>query len=271
MTIQSQQLDELLVKLKLVDPLPLNIQKYIRRTKSREFKTTLKKAGGYSLLFGIISFIFFLLRRFRISITIVNSAILLAVGSLFLLGALAAAIYLSMKDEIIPLEQILKTSMGLSGKVIPKKEHGASSYKRTNEKVTAKEDSEPGEIKEDFADIEGRLGIKLFKEEIGDQEGRINISEGVSEVVTDKIAENLSVLRGNTRVIDFRLEKSDKRVGMMLFGSVEFLEGNFIIHARIVKVNNRKIIYYTSETINSRDEVDAACSAISKRIYLKIK
>ena len=54
MTEDIRNFHELLNKLKFVDPVSEDLQKEILKTKRDEFYRTLKTAGGYTFLFGII-------------------------------------------------------------------------------------------------------------------------------------------------------------------------------------------------------------------------
>ncbi len=244
MSERIEQFSRVLDRLGFAEPAPPELQEYIRKVKRRQFRKTLKRTGAYSLVFILISYIYFTLKKIGISVTIYKSAAILALGSSITAVSIGAGAYFAAKKIIAPAEEIKIEKI------------------QQEENVTA---AVPVPVKKepDNADtlenIRKRIGVQPFD--------AANADVSMSVRVTDMIAAGLAALRGADYVVNTRREKSGKRTGMLLKGSVEFLNGEYTLTAKVVDVQTLKVIYYTSETAATENDIDSACSKIAEKIF----
>ncbi len=249
MNSNVEQLYNVLDKYKFVEPASPEVQRHIRKIKKAQFKKTLKRTASYSLTFALIGYMYFTIKKLGIGITIVKSAAILAAGSTVAAVSIATGTYYTVKhitvsepEQEIEIEQIIEQES-----IVPIK--GVSPVKQ---RAVKKE-----EPKDSIEVIEKRIGVQPFFAE--------NVENTTAHMVTDKIAEEIARLRGKDYVVNYRSIK-DKRSGIILKGSVEFLDGTYTISAKLVDVKSLKLLYYTTETVKSLGEIDEACVRISGKI-----
>ncbi|MCU0821325.1 MAG: hypothetical protein MUC95_02485 [Spirochaetes bacterium] len=243
MNERVEQFHRVLDRMSLVEPASPELQEHIRRIKSTQFRKTLKRAGAYSLSFALISYVYFALKKAGISISIYKSAAIVALGSSITAASIGVGAYVAVKkitapEEDIKIEKVLQKEKITASVSVPEK------------KETAVPDS--------LEMIRKRIGVQLFDS--------ANVEDSLPGRVTDAIAGDLAARRGAGYVINRREEKSGKRAGMILKGSVEFLDGVYTVSAKVVDVQTSRVVYYTSETAASEKEIDGACGRIAKKI-----
>ncbi len=222
-------------------PVPDDVKKHIRRSKAGNFRKVLKKTGGYSIIFGSISYIFFTLKKYGLSVTIIKSAVIWGISLILSVAAVTAGIYFSAR-YFIPSGTVNRTMVpvesGLKEMEIPEKEAPAR-------RSTA-------------APSSGKLiGINTFK--------GADVSREEKRAVTDAVTASLKQYLDDTTGITVNRSGS-RRAGLVLLGSVERNNGSYIINARLVRVSDAKIIMYTQEKIESLDSIESASERIALRI-----
>lgn len=240
--------NEVLVKYRFVEPVPVEVRHHVRMNKGKQFRKTLKRAGASSLIFALISYVYFTLKRYGIGVTIVKSALILGILSLFTAAAITTGVYwfvMRQGPENALSREIDETIGGII------------------EKTGAASEQDGKDIVEPAAVIEDRLGVQPFRGENCPGERALTAS--------DRIAGTLASLRGGKRVINLRMGRAGRKSGMMLFGTVEFLEGAYTVTARVVSVKDSRILYYDSEIAGSEEEIGAACDRLSRKIYERIQ
>jgi len=243
----NDMIRELIKKSRLDKPVPAEVQAYIRENKGRQFKKIMKKAGVYSVLFGLISNLFFYLKRIGLGVTIVKTAVILTVTAVIIISFTTAGLYMLGRGYF-------------SGKIQEKVEildgnKGALDLFPAGNKI------DKALPENDAASESDRVGVQQF---VG-----VNVPASRAAETGDLIYEKLSSMTGSDRVVNFR--KGRKKAGVLLMGSIEYLNNGYMISARLVNIKDSKIIYYTSENIISLDELERACQSISTRIAEKIK
>lgn len=236
--------EEVLLKYRLVEPVPPVVHDHIRKEKGRQFKRTLRRAGGYSVLFAMVSDLFFALKKLGLPVTIVKSAAIL--GILAALGAVSvtSGIYLLVTGLAKPPAAIREVP-----RTLPGKQGGAGDE--------AREAAEPMEV------IEDRIGVRPFQ--------AVDLAEARAIGLSDRIAGRLARLRGGDRVINLRHGRRGKKSGMMLFGTVEHVEGMYTVTARVVNVGDARILFYDTETVATEDEFEAAGDRLAEKIYNSLR
>ena len=243
--------NRVLLKYRFVEPVPPEVRRHIRLNKGRQFGITLKRAGAYSILFALISHLFFTLRKYGIGITIVKSALLLGILSLFTAAIITTGVYwfVIRSSPESPLYKEIDDSIGSIGSIIEKPATTAA--------------PEEKDIVESPAVIENRIGVQPFHAE--------NCPAALALSASDRMAGTLSSLRGRELVLNLRTGRAGRKSGMMLFGSVDFLEGAYTVTARVVSVKDSRILYYDSEIAGTENDIQAACDRLSRKIFEKIK
>ena len=244
--ITIEQFSRVMEKYRLVEPLPAEVQRHLRRNKRRQFKRTLKRTSGYSALFVLISNVFFTLKKYGIAITIVKSAILVGIVALLAAGAVSTALYFLVLQKTPDPEFVTKA----------------------RERITGTTGADPAVRDEDFtaepaAVIEDRVGVQAFT--------GVNLPVSRASGVSDSLARSLAALRGGDRVVNLRFGRAGKKSGMMLLGSVESADGAYSITARVVSVKDSRILFYDSETAVSEQDLDGACDRLAKKIFAAIQ
>lgn len=243
MSTDTSQFAEVLKRYGFVEPILPEVQMYIRDIKREQFIRTLKKAGGYSFIFGIITSVFFAIKKMGVGTTIVKSALLVFASAVISLTILSSGIYLSFK-YITAFEE----------KKEEKREDAVQSGDAGIDKRIIREKKTRREIPEGVM----LLGVQPFV--------AVNVEGRIALLAADTIAEKLVELRGSSRVINMRRRREGRKIGLMLLGSVEDLEGTYTVTAKVVSVSDSKIVFYTSEIVHSIDEIPAACTKIAGRI-----
>ncbi len=236
---------EVLHKYRFTEPAPADIQHFIRENKRKQFQKIMKRTAGYSVLFALISHMFFTIRKYGIAITIVKSAILLGVLSLITAAAVTTGVYLFVvrgaQDAVMaPAMEFIRGAV---------REGNAGDH--------------DDYLKEPPAVIEDRLGIQPF--------AGVHMPDARAARLSDRMAKTLSSLRGNDRVVNLRLGRGGRKSGMMLFGSVESSAGTWIVSARVASVKDSRILFYDTETAGSEPDLEGACDRLARRIYDAIR
>jgi len=244
MSTDTSQFAEVLKRYGFVEPILPEVQMHIRDIKREQFVQTLKKAGGYSFIFGIITSVFFAIKKMGVGTTIVKSALLVFASAVISLTILSSGIYLSYKYITAPEE-----------KTEEKREDVVQSGDAGIDKRIIREKKTRREIPEGVM----LLGVQPFV--------AVNVEGRIALLAADTITEKLVELRGSSRVINMRRRRREgRKIGLMLLGSVEDLEGTYTVTAKVVSVSDSKIVFYTSEVVHSIDEIPEACTKIAGRI-----
>jgi hypothetical protein len=238
----------LLQKFRFVDPISPDIQQILRRSKSGQFKRTFRRTAGYSAVFAMIASLYFRIRRMGLPITIIKSSILAGLAAVILISTVTTGIYWYFLKG--PAESVIREELQHIAPLVT--DPGISTRKEQ-----ARDIAEPADV------IEDRIGVKIFN--------AVNLPEIKAVSASDRMASILSGLRGVDRVINLRLGRAGKKSGMMLFGSLELMEGNYTLSARLVSIKDSKIIFYDTEIIRSESDIDGACDRLAGKIYSRIR
>ncbi|HOO71527.1 MAG TPA: hypothetical protein PK926_07175 [Spirochaetota bacterium] len=234
---RTELFEKFLDNYRFTRPVPVEVRRHVLIHKNSQFAVILKKAGGYSLAFGLVTSLFFSLKKLGLGVTIVKSAVILAAVTAASVAVIGLGAYASAQYII---------------RIIDK------------EKISVEADKHPpSNIEESFdpresAEVAGRIGIQVFSAE--------NTEKTLSAEVTDIIAGELARLRGEQYTVNVRKTGNIKRYRMMLIGSVEQKDDSFIVVARVSDVTDSRLLFYTSEEIQSREKINAASKTIARKI-----
>jgi len=241
-------LRQVLEKFRLTRPVPAELRARILATKGPRFREALRRTGDYTPLFGAAAWLFFLLRRFGIGVSVAGSAVILAVTAVTLATAVSAGAYFAAVRTAPPLPGSVEKSEGAMIPV-PATVHPAA------------KDAAPDPAPEDPDVVRNRSGVALFTAAGAERETVLK--------VTDTVARELAQLMGNEKIVSLRLGR--RKVGRMILGSVEKLEGTYTITARVVGVADSKIISFVTESAATKDELEEACRKIAHELARHIE
>lgn len=237
---------KLLDKLKLSKPVADKTQKYAIKSGDRNLKLILKKTGYYSALFGILLTLYRWMRVIGINATLLKSKILLSIitanaaSALFLGGQYVAGKYILKQPEPAVVDRKDDANILAEKRVL---------INRPVSNIPAEKDS--------LSTAE--IGIQPFS---GDEE--------TGRIITSKIASNLSENIGSKTVAFIKPDKKVK-LDRVLMGSVRTFGDTSYITARIINVKDSSVLNVFSEEYKSNEDLDGACSRISKKIAEKLK
>jgi hypothetical protein len=240
---KTEQFEKLMSKFRFTRPVPPEVRRRISSSKKKQFRTILKKTGGYSISFGIIASLFFSLKKLGMGVSIVKTAIILA-------SVTAAATVLIVAGVYTTVKRIDKDE---------KREVGVLETDKQVAQPVEQKDAEPVDSSESVA---GRIGVRVFAAD--------NADKNMSITVTDAIADELALLRGEEFTLNIRKSNDEKRYRMMLVGSVEQRDGVFMITARVSDVRDSRVLFYASEEAASPGDITAACRSIARKIAQSI-
>lgn len=238
-----EQFEKLMSKFRFTRPVPLEVRRRISSSKKKQFRTILKKTGGYSVSFGIIASLFFSLKKLGMGVSIIKTAIILASVTAASVVLIATGVYTTVKH--IDRDE--------------KRETGVLETGQLDVQPAEENDSEPADSPEAIA---SRIAVRVFTAD--------NADKNMSVTVTDAVADELALLRGKDFTLNIRKSNDEKRYRMILVGSVEQRDSVFMITARVSDVRDSRVIFYASEEAASPGDITAACKSIARKIAQSI-
>ncbi len=240
------QLQNLLDKYKVTAPLPHALQEHVLDNKRKQLVIILKKLGRYNPLFGIILFVFFLFRKSGFGLSIIQSAIVLTVSSVFFVGGISFSTYLYVKQSSDSGAKVEHS--GIIDKS-PSISDNSRILARKQKKTTV-----AGNLK-----FEKFIQIHPFE----------SSSEEFSQAITSEIKKELVRLRGKSNILTSGNNSHESSV--LMFGSVEKIKISYVITTRLVDKKTGKLIFMTSEQFKSMKDVNMVCKKIAMAISGNIK
>jgi len=238
---QLSLFQRVLGKYGFVESLPERARNHIRLNKNRQFKRVLKKTGGYSIITGAVASLFFTLRKYGFTVSFYGSAVVTALAVTMVGGALLVSIYFTVQN-VLTHDRVLNN----------------------REDVPAVSDSAgvmvlpPSNVP-----LDGIYGIQPFIAE--------NVSSVLALSISDELSLELAKLLGDRRAINLRRGRKGKKIGLMVMGSVEKFEGDYVVNVRVSSVMNSRILFYTSASFKRRKDFPAACRRIAGEIKRSLK
>jgi hypothetical protein len=240
--------EQALDKLAFRQPVPFEARQFALYNKRKALELTLKKFGDYSVYYGLVLRIYFYAIRLGITLSVLQSKIILFAVSAIACGALYSAAYLTAN--------ILK-----KGVAIPNNIHINYSAESGQEIQSERMESHPVEkndkLKKQPNTIKNRIGVERFSGEA--------VDEKLLDSLTDNLAEKLISLRGKERVINLRKGIRKKNINLLLSGSIEKLGNQYIITAKIINVENSNVLFITTEETNDAGKIEKIISDFAEK------
>jgi hypothetical protein len=233
---------QLMVKFKFEFPIPEDIQKFILSNKHSLAVKVLKSVDNYGLFYGLVLRIYFGAKKMGLSLSVAQSIFMLWVISASITSLLAAGMYFAYYDD----ENIRSIN--------PSNNMPLNSIEKTDDSGAEKQFKKRNTPQAGSA---VRIGIQLFSAE--------NTDNKTAESITDSIASTLVGLKGKDIIFNLRKGRTAS-INKIITGSVGKLGDTYIITAKMIDIEKSKVIYVTSENVNSSEKFNEACKKIGTRI-----
>lgn len=230
---------ELLQKYKMDKPLPDGNRKNIRVLKKRTMIHILKNQKRYSTFVFLAVSIFFWIKRFGVSFSLVKSAVVVLFALTLFVGAVAASAFITVKYLV------MNTSV--------KEEI----YKRKNKK----EEVHNNELEKKINIPQYRISMAYFEYD--------SAISAIGRQVNSSLRNELLNLKGGN-VIDFTSGPANIKSNRIIVGSITKLDTTYLITAKIIDRTTSRIIEYVTETVETESDIPRACSVVSAKIAKKI-
>ncbi|MDY6935152.1 MAG: hypothetical protein SVZ03_13140 [Spirochaetota bacterium] len=254
-------------KLKLRQSIPQDVKEYILDNRARALLETLRAVGEYNLVYDLVLRIYFLSGKLGLTISVVQSKIVLGIISLLLGASLSTGVVIvadflkETKSEFLDNKEVIEL---YKDNIMPEK----SIIKKLNEKW--KQPRESVGIKKRNAQtferlkgkkpiaINARLGINRFEAS--------GVDKRIASDITDKLYQKLRLLKGRNLVVYKRIEGIEKSVNRQLVGRVSRLRDSYILAVRVVDGESGKQLF--GKTINYKqvDNLDSKLEQIAEQI-----
>ncbi|HOT44182.1 MAG TPA: hypothetical protein PLM53_06050 [Spirochaetota bacterium] len=200
-------------------PLSGDVQRRAMRMKRKNLVSVMKKLGIYSPLYGMILSLYFFLKKLGIGLSIMQSAVLFFTASAVVVSSVAAGGYL------------------LVGNVVVK---SPSVYEEHEKKAApaAEPDAKSGDVTGGNSSIAYRYRLQFYGLENNGADGTL-----VAQV-SDAMRSEIIRLKGRDRIA---VSAVPDRAGLVLTGSVEKLDRQYLFSIRLTERRTRRIIFAASE------------------------
>jgi len=204
---------------RISSPLPGEIQRRAMRMKRKNLVAVMKKLGIYSPLYGMILAVYFLMKKIGIGLSVMQSAVVLFTASVVAVPSVAAGGYVLAGMAMV---QSPPVQMERDKKDAPAAEPGAKS----------------GEVSGGSGSIAYRYRLQFY--------GLENNGAGGPLVarVSDTMRGEIIRLKGRDRIA---VTAAPDGAGLVLTGSVEKLDRQYLLSIRLTERRTRRIIFAASE------------------------
>jgi len=236
--------DHILTRYKFRQPVPQPVQDYMLASRDQVLRDTLKKLNQYSLFYGIVLWVYFLLKKGGIGLGIMYCKIIAATGVIIAGASLSLGMYAAARHYVIP--RIL------------------------HEKSAPAELTLPGSLPVPIVSDSSEKPLPAAGYALG--VGRFSsssVDRDTLSMAEDIIIGELSRLQG-AAVADIRVDRGGKSLSRILSGSVENLGSQTIITVKVINVGDSKIIFVADEAFESSTDLGKACRSLAAKIARKI-
>jgi TolB-like protein len=242
------KLQEVLKFYRFHEPVPDKARGHMLRARKETLIRILKEKGKYSLLILLALNLFYLLKKFGISITLAKSVVIAAVVSVFTAGSVTVTAYYVIAHKVFDKPAIEEPEEKMNIKEKGEVDEQVPAKTGTGEKSVAVRPSVPRPL----------INIMPFTHD--------SSLKGISDSITKNISSSIKSIKGNWAVTTSLSLASGKKAGKVLFGSVARLGDKYIITARLVDRKSSRVLQFFKETAESRDELQDAGKRITSRI-----
>ncbi|HOO73018.1 MAG TPA: hypothetical protein PK926_14770 [Spirochaetota bacterium] len=230
----------ILNKYRFVEPIPLDVQVHIRKIKGREYRRILKKTGVYSTLTLVSLIILYLIKKIIVLMGYHVKALVLIGALATAAGGAAIIIKCHSFQNINRIHDRGRSSIGLSSSV--------TSVNKNMPVSSMKSGIVAGPV----------FSVQLFTSE--------KSSSDIADMAVKDISDSLREAGASIREDGLQKGRHRPATQILVLGSVELLDGRYVIHVRAVRVKSSEIIFYTAASIRSKNDVPGMCRKISREL-----
>ncbi|MCP4132316.1 MAG: hypothetical protein GY754_15195 [bacterium] len=235
-------LKQLLEKYRVTRPLPEGIQDHLIATRRQSLVKILKKLGRYNPVFGAIIFIFFLFKKFGISFSVVQSALILAAVSAVAAVSISTGVYMGVTYFVNQeVEKPVLTTDIPSPAPEPKKPTKPIAVKPPQKKQ-----------------FTNTIVLNPFRSS--------NLDRNTSNRIMRNIKNELTRLRGKNNLV----KDLGAGPGIFVFGSAEKIKNTYRISARGVGKDGNILFKFVEES-QTPEGVNQASRKIAGTISRRVK
>ncbi|HNR90249.1 MAG TPA: hypothetical protein PKM65_18070 [Spirochaetota bacterium] len=234
--------ERILERFRFREPVPDSVQAHILTTKRRSLIGILKSVDDYSITYGLVLAVYFTTRRMRIRPTVAQSKIILAALALTVLLVITFTIWLVTPQPAPRPDTLPQAAVSVTATATATIQQVQADEKMLDEKTAPS--------------VRYRLGVETFTSDF------VGVNE--RKRIADAITNELLRLAGPDRVVRIGVV-GRKNVNRVLLGAVERLGDTYIITAKIVDVEKSRVLFSTSESAGTEQEIDTACERIARK------
>ncbi|HNT13100.1 MAG TPA: hypothetical protein PKG59_19615 [Spirochaetota bacterium] len=234
--------ERILERFRFREPVPDSVQAHILTTKRRSLIGILKSVDDYSITYGLVLAVYFTTRRMRIRPTVAQSKIILAALALTVLLVITFTIWLVTPQPASRPDTLPQAAVSVTATATATIQQVQADEKMLDEKTAPS--------------VRYRLGVETFTSDF------VGVNE--RKRIADAITNELLRLAGPDRVVRIGVV-GRKNVNRVLLGAVERLGDTYIITAKIVDVEKSRVLFSTSESAGTEQEIDTACERIARK------
>lgn len=249
---EIKDIENLFNKYNLINTIPKDVEKKISKSERKNYVKLLKKTGNYSIFIAVSTYIVYLLKKSSVIFTTIKSSVILSTTTVVSVTTITTGIYFGYKayyqekpEEVIPATDNTKIIEEIAPKTV------------TPEIATPAKPIVSTKLPEN------RIAIQPLK--------TINIDSEVAKNITFLLNDNLEQLRGKNSSLIQNKDSNNKNVTMILKGDVNSSNDQIVINIKILNIKNLEYIFYTTETVKNKDQIENACQKISRQIVDNIK
>jgi TolB-like protein len=245
----ADKLIEVLKFYRFHEPVPVEARSHMLRARKETLKRILREKGKYSLLVLLAVNLFYLLKKFGISITLTKSVIIATMVSVLTAGSMTVTAYYIVIHTIYDKPDTIEEPDVKKNMKEKEEVEGQEPIKTdTREQSIAVRPPVPPPL----------INIMPFKHD--------KSLKSISDSLTKSISNSIKSSKGSWAVTTRGKLPSGKRAGKVLFGSVARLGDKFIITARLVDRKSSRVLQFFKETAGSQDDLKDAGKRIISRI-----
>jgi hypothetical protein len=233
----TDSLRKVMIKYKFVSDIPDGARLHAVSARRSELAAILKEKRDYSLFFGAVLFVYYLMKRFGLGVTFLQSKIIL-----------------------VTAVALIASGTFAGGKVITDYFAGSEHKSGSEHKIGADMAGKTDESRVDRVSGEREKAVSRVIYSVGVSEFESDDSEK-AKLVSKLILSGLRARMGADKVTSLTSAKRNQ-VEKIVMGSVRQLGGNIIISARVARISDSKTIHAVSERIGSEEEFNSACGRI---------
>ena len=259
MSNNIQTLNAVLEKYKISQPLPLHVRRQQLINKRKSLIELLKKTKRYNPLLGLVIYVYFLFKSYGLTISMLQSALVVSTVSLVTVATLSSGVYLIVKNVIKVDFDLLDSRDTL----LPL---------QFNDEVKV----DPQEIKKESQAILPFPPKENLRPALREAKNKIRIMDfddnkagtKAKQMVAKVLREELVLFRGKNNILT---SGQNQPANIILYGAVERIGKIYSLTIRATDKESGKIVFISSKQAKSLEELKNVTRLLAEDLVDKIK